>query len=383
LSRYRELGVDVKKKGIESFKQVVDNHYPGAFCVIQRDPESPGKGIVLHTDSAGSKPIAAYIGYRETSDPVWFGGLAQDALAMNINDIVCVAAKPVSFVDYIAFNTLLIDRTELLPALAKGFKGCLTVLEAEGRPVLFGGGETADLPDLLRTLDVCVTMFGRVALKKVVSGERIQPGDKIIGVRSGGRIRYEEGVSSGIMSNGHTLARCSLLKPEYVQRYPEVSHPSTGRYTGRYSFDDHVDLLDTTVGEALLSPTRLFSPIAQRVLERYESSIHGMVHNTGGGNTKCLRLGKGIRYTKNMPEPDPIFTLIQGESGVSWREMYQDFNMGVGFEFIVDPAVAEDVLSVIEGFGVGASIIGECSSSAQGNQLVLNSQHGRYVYTST
>jgi phosphoribosylformylglycinamidine cyclo-ligase len=381
LSRYEELGVDVKKKGIESFKKVVDNLYPDAFCVIQRDPDYPDTGLVVHTDSAGSKPIMAYIGYRETGDPKWFSGLAQDALAMNINDLVCVGADPVSFVDYVTFNTLLINRVEMLAALSDGFGYCLKVLDDEGTPVLFAGGETADLPDLLRTLDVCVTMFGRVPLSKVVSGDAIKPGDKIIGVRSGGKIRYEKGLNSGIMSNGHTLARSCLMKPEYVEKYPEISHPARGRYTGRFGFDDYLDELDCTVGEALLCPTRLFSPVALKVLEKHGGAVHGMVHNTGGGNTKCLRLGKGISYVKEMPGHDPVFELIQRESGVEWHEMYQDFNMGVGFELIVDPDSAEDVLSVVEGFGVETSVVGYCEESKDGNKLTIESHSGRFEYS--
>lgn len=380
MSRYEKLGVDVKKKGIEHFKQVISNLYPDAFCVVQRDPDYPDTGLVVHTDSAGSKPIMAYICYRETGDADWFSGLAQDALAMNINDLVCVGAKPVSFVDYVAFNTLLIKRVDMLRALSEGFGACLKILEDENAPVLFAGGETADLPDLLRTLDVCVTMFGRVPLNKVITGDEIKPGDKIIGVRSGGKIRYETGINSGIMSNGHTLARSCLMKTEYVAKYPEISHPARGRYTGRYSYDDYVDELGSTVGEALLCPTRLFSPIALKVFEKHGSMVHGMVHNTGGGNTKCLRLGKGIRYVKEMPPHDPVFDLIQRESGVEWREMYQDFNMGVGFEFIVDPEAAEDILSVVEGYGVDAQVIGRCEASESGNKLELKSGKGRFEY---
>jgi len=381
LSRYEALGVDVKKKGIESFKQVVTNLYPEAFCVVQRDPDYPDTGLVVHTDSAGSKPIMAYICYRETGDAEWFGGLAQDSVAMNINDLVCVGAKPISFVDYVAFNTLLIKRVDMLKALSDGFGGCLDLLEKEGTPVLFAGGETADLPDLLRTLDVCVTMFGRVRLSKVVTGKMIKPGDKIIGVRSGGKIRYEKGENSGIMSNGHTLARSCLMKPDYVEKYPEISHPARGRYTGRYSYDDYIDELGSTVGEALLSPTRLFSPIALKVLEKYGSDIHGMVHNTGGGNTKCLRLGNGIQYVKKMPPHDPIFNLIHRESGVEWREMYQDFNMGVGFEFIVDYSIADDVLATVEQYSVGVSVIGECKESKKENTLIIESANGKYSYS--
>ena len=381
MSRYEELGVDIKKKGIESFKSVVENLYPDAFCVIQRDPAYPDMGLVTHTDSAGSKPIMSYINYKETGDASWFTGLAQDALAMNINDLVCVGADPVTFVDYVAFNTLLIDRVELLKALSAGFGECLDVLKKEKTPVMFAGGETADLPDLLRTLDVCVTMFGRMPLDKVISGDKISPGDVIIGVRSGGKIRYEKGENSGIMSNGQTLARACLMTPDYVGKYPEISHPARGRYTGRFKYDDYVDELGSTVSEALLSPTRLFSPIVLKVLEDHHVAVHGMVHNTGGGNTKCLRMGKGIHYVKDsMPDPDPIFELIKKESGVTWEEMYQDFSMGVGFEFIVAPESAEDILSVIEGYGVGASIIGKCLEAGEGNILRIESSKGSYSY---
>ncbi len=381
MSRYEELGVDVKKKGIESFKSVITNLYPGAFCVIQRDPADPDLGLVTHTDSAGSKPIMAYINYKETGDASWFNGLPQDALAMNINDLVCVGADPVTFVDYVAFNTLVIERVGMLAALSNGFGSCLNVLESEGTPVLFAGGETADLPDLVRTLDVSVTMFGRAPLSNIITGAKIKPGDIIVGVRSGGKIRYEKGENSGIMSNGHTLARSSLITPEYVGKYPEISHPAKGRYTGPYKYDDYVDSLGSEVGEALLCPTRLFSPIAFKVLEKHRKDIHGMVHNTGGGNTKCIRLGEKVNYVKDsMPEPDPIFNLIQKESGVTWQEMYQDFNMGVGFEFIVSPDVAEDILSIVEGFGVGASIIGRCTESNGANGLKIESSKGSFSY---
>jgi phosphoribosylformylglycinamidine cyclo-ligase len=381
LSRYQELGVDVKKPGIERFNEFIDNLYPGAFCVIQRDPANPEMGMVLHTDSAGSKPIQAYLTYRETGNASIFGGLAQDSLAMNINDVLCVGADPVSFVDYIAFNTIIIDRAKMLVAIADGFNKCKKTLREEGVPIGFAGGETADLPDLLRTLDVCVTMFARIQLDKVVSGKEIKPGDVIVGVRSGGKIRYERGINSGIMSNGHTLARASLLTPTYLEKYPEISHPSRGRYVGKYTIEDYLEELGMTIGEALLSPTRLYAPLAAEVLRKIDNKVHGMVHNTGGGQTKCLRIGHNIRYVKNsLPEPDPIFNLIQREAEVEWREMYQDFNTGVGFEFIVDPSVVDEVLSVVEKFGAETQVIGHCEKGHEKNSLVHSSMHGRFLY---
>ena len=380
-SRYRELGVDVSKPGVERFKGGIDDLFPGAFCVVYRDPSDTSMGLILHTDSAGSKPIQAYLMYKETGEAFWLRGLAQDALAMNINDILCVGAEPVSFVDYVAYNPLNIDRVEMLTALADGFAECKKVLADEGSPIAFAGGETADLPDLLRTLDVCVTIHGRVKLNKVISGEAVKPGDVIIGLRSGGKTRFEKRVNSGIMSNGHTLARTSLLSPSYLEKYPEISHPSKGRYTGRFRLYDTPPGLDESVGEALLHPTRLFSPIASAILKDVGEGVHGMVHNTGGGQTKCLRLGRNIRYVKdNLPEPDPVFQLIKGESGVEWREMYQDFNMGVGFEITVDQRHVERVLHVTEGFGVGAQVIGRCEKSSGKNLLEIRSPYGDFRF---
>jgi len=373
--------VDVRKPGIERFKGAIENLYPGAFCVVQRDPSDASMGHVLHTDSAGSKPIQAYLMYKETGDASWFRGLAQDALAMNINDVLCVGAEPVSFVDYVAYNPLSIDRVAMLGALAEGFAECKELLAREGSPVAFAGGETADLPDLLRTLDVCVTLYGRVELSRVVTGDAVKSGDVIIGLRSGGPCRFEKGQNSGIMSNGHTLARTCLLSAKYLEKYPEISHPSRGRYTGRFKLGDEPNGLGSSVGEALLSPTRLFAPVAAAVLRKVDEGVHGMVHNTGGGQTKCLRVGHGVKYVKDsLPEPDPIFHLIQREAGVEWREMYQDFNMGVGFEFIVDPGSAEEVRRVADGFGLGAQVIGRCEKGAGDNTLEIHSRFGGFLY---
>ena len=380
-SRYRDLGVDVKKEGIDVFKGAVDDLHPGAFCVITRDPGNPGMGLVTHTDSAGSKPIVGYLCWRETGNPVWFEGLAQDVVAMNVDDLLCVAAEPITFVDYVAYNTILIDRVQLLSALARGFTDCFETMAGQGMRVLFGGGETADLPDQMRTLDVNGAVFGRVELDKVITGERILPGDIVVGLRSGGEVNYERETNSGIMCNGVTLARNCLLKHEYLERYPELAHPGKGRFTGRYSYDDHPDELGMSVGEALLSPTRIFAPIAAEVLEEVGADVHGMVHNTGGGQTKCLRLGKGVRYVKDsLPEPDPIFRLIQREGDVTWREMYEDFNMGVGFEFIVAPEVVDDVLRVAEGYGIGVQAVGRCEEGDEENNLVIESSRGRFLY---
>ncbi len=381
MSRYKELGVDVRKKGIKAFESVVDNLFPRAFCVVTTDPDDPRVGLVAHTDSAGSKPIVSYLCWRESGDPSWFEGLARDVVAMNVDDLLCVAARPIVFIDLVSFNTLLIDRVQLLSALSKGFAECFGMLAGQGMRILFGGGETADVPDQLRTLDVAGALFGRVDLDGVVTGERVEPGDVIVGLRSGGPVNYERGLNSGLMCNGLTLARNCLLKHEYLGRYPELAHTGRGRYTGRFGFDEYVDELGMTIGKALTCPTRIFAPIAAEVLEKIGDSVHGMVHNTGGGQTKCLRLGDGTHYVKDLlPEPDPIFALIQREASVEWREMYEDFNMGVGFEFVVDPDSSEEVLRVADGFGIDAQVVGRCERGGKENSLVIESEYGKFSY---
>ena len=382
-TKYAESGVDVKKRGIESFKRTLDNLFPEAFCVISEDPDFSGYGLVTHSDGAGSKPVQAYLHWRETGDLSWFKGLAQDVIAMNLDDIICVGASPLNFVDYISVNPLKVDKIGVLKALSSGFEECLKLLADQGVRILFSGGETADLPDQLRTLDIAVTMNGRVELSKVLTGEKIKPGDVIIGFRSGGKTKYENEENSGIMCNGLTLARLCLMHKSYQEKYPEILESADNKrsYYGRFKFDDYVDELDMTVGEALLSPTRLYAPVILRIIERFGAYISGMVHNTGGGQTKCLRIGRNIHYIKDdLFKPDPIFALIQRESGESWKAMFENYNMGVGFEIIAKPEVADDIISLSERYNLEAKIIGVCKKSSGENKLTIKSSYGVFHY---
>jgi len=382
-TKYAESGVDVRKRGVEAFRDVLDNLFPDAFCVISEDPHAPGYGMVTHVDGAGSKPVQAYLHWRETGEINWFKGLAQDALAMNIDDIICVGALPINFVDYIAINPFRVDKIGALKALSLGFKESLEVLESQSVKVLFSGGETADLPDQLRTLDIAVAMNGRVKLCEALTGVEVKPGDVIIGFRSGGKTKYERKENSGIMCNGLTLARLCLMHKSYQEKYPEILEASDGgrTYYGRFRLDDYIDDLGMTVGEALLSPTRLYAPVILKIIERFGEHISGMVHNTGGGQTKCLRIGRNIHYIKDdLFEPDPIFLLIQRESGESWRAMFENYNMGVGFEIIAKPEAADDIISLSEKFGLEAKIVGACGKSSGGNKLTIKSSHGVLHY---
>ncbi len=380
-SKYAETGVDVRKRGIETFKEALDELYPQAFCVVTRDPDMPEWGLVTHTDSAGSKPVQAYLHWKETGEIRWFKGLAQDVIAMNLDDIICVGAKPVNFVDYIAVNPFKIPKGELLKTINEGFKECLSLLEEYGLKTAFSGGETADMPDQLRTLDISGTINGRVRLSEVITGDRIKPGDLIVGLRSGGKTRYENFENSGIMCNGLTLARLCLMDKEYQRAYPEISTEERGYY-GRFKFDQYLDELGMTVGEAILSPTRLFAPVVWEMLTTYGPHISGLVHNTAGGQTKCLRIGRNIHYVKdNLFEADPIFHLIRRESGESWRGMFESYNMGVGFEVIADGEYAEELIAIPERYGLEAKVIGRCERSDGKNKLTIISPYGKFRYS--
>lgn len=380
-SKYAEVGIDVRKKGIEVFKPSLESLFPKAFCPVIRDPKFRKYGMVLHTDGAGSKPLQNYLHWRETGENRWFRGIAYDVLAMNIDDVMCVGAAPLGFVDYVAVNRSRVPKEELLSALNTGFKECFATLRRYGIKISFLGGETADLPDQLRTVDVSGTVSARVELSKVISGEKIKPGDVIVGLRSGARTKYERQENSGIMCNGITLARHCLMKSEYARKYPELKDPNSKGYYGRFAFNDYLDELEMTIGEAILSPTRIFAPVIARILEKHGKQVTGLVHNTGGGQTKCLRLGKNVHYLKNdLIEPDPIFRLIQREAKVSWREMFEDFNMGVGFEIITRKKGVEEILDVAERVGLGAKVIGRCDKSYGKNKLTIRSEFGKFEY---
>lgn len=382
MSKYAKLGVDVKKKGVEVFQSLLDNLYPKAFCVINQDPNFPDYVECMHTDDAGSKPIQSYLHWKENGNPECFKGLAQDVLAMNLDDVACVGAleSPV-FVDYVALNPLRLPKQEVLKALSQGFKECLDFLRKNGIIIRFAGGETADLPDQVKTLEVSGTVHTKAKKGDVLTGAEIEEGDVIIGLRSGGKTKYEKRENSGIMCNFITLARHCLMKKEYEERYPEIGSSCGEGYYGRFRYDEFLSELGMTVGEAVLSPTRIFTPVIQEMLKKFRPHLKGLVHNTGGGQTKCLRLGENVHYIKdNLPEPDAIFRLIQKESKETWRNMYRGGNMGIGIEVIVDKEAADDVLSVPERFGLGAQIIGRCEKSMEGNKLTIHSPFGKFHY---
>lgn len=378
MSKYAMLGVDVDKRGVEVFKTVIESLYKFSFTPIVRNPLDPRYGFILHVDGVGSKPIVSYIYWRETGDMGWFKSLAHDATAMNIDDVACVGAEPLCLADYVALNKGRVPRESLLKTLRDGFTETLATLKSLGVSMVLAGGETADLPDQVKTLDVSAAVLGVVRLEEAITCEGIGDGDVIVGLRSGGRVKYEGMENSGIMCNGITLARHSLLKREYLLKYPEIGE---GGYYGRYAVDDYVDELGMTIGEAILSPSRIYTPVILKILERNRGCIKALIHNTGGGLTKSLNVGSNIHYVKdNLPDPDPIFHLIQRESREDWYHMYRNFNMGVGFEVVCSADAVDDVIGICEGFGLKAQAIGRCRRTPGPNMVTIHSRFGRFRY---
>ncbi|MEM1546184.1 MAG: AIR synthase-related protein [Candidatus Methanomethylicia archaeon] len=379
MSKYAMFGVDANKSGVNVFKSIIENLYRFSFTPIIRNPLDSSYGFVMHVDGVGSKPIVSYIYWRETGDMKWFKSLAYDAVAMNIDDIVCVGAIPICLVDYVSLNKSIVPREKLLEAIRNGFIEVLNTLKDLNVNIVLAGGETADLPDQVRTLDLSATILGIVKLERVVTCENIMDGDVIIGLRSGGRIKYESMENSGIMCNGVTLARHSLLKNDYLVKYPEIGR-GIGYY-GRYRIDEYLDEVGMTIGEAILSPSRIYTPIILKILEKEEANVKALIHNTGGGLTKCLNVGFNIHYVKNnLPDPDPIFHVIQRESREDWYYMYRDFNMGIGFEVVCSAEATDNIIDICEGFGLEAQVIGKCEKARGSNMVTIHSRYGRFRY---
>jgi phosphoribosylformylglycinamidine cyclo-ligase len=381
-SRYERTGVDVHKKGIEVFQSTIRNIFPRAFCVVTPDPDFPEYGLILHKDGTGSKPITNWLLSKEFGNNNYFKSIANDAIAMNIDDTDCVDSKPLSFVDGILINQFTTPKTEFCNVLNEGIKESLDMLKRYDINLYFGGGETEDVPDQIRTVAVLGTIVARVKLEDAIKGDKIEPGNYIVGARSGGKAIYEDKENSGLMCNGVTLARHCLIHHDYEIKYPEIRDPKGSPYTGRFKLDQHLDEVGTTPREVLTSPTRIFSPITKKILEHYKDDITGIVHNTQEGQTKILKLGKNIHYIKsNLSKPDSIFYLIQKESGEPWREMFLDFNCGIGMEYIVkNLETAEGIISIAESFGVDAKLLGNKRKSDGSNKLTIHTEFGKLTY---
>lgn len=391
LSQYEELGVDPVKESVRRiFGGCVDNDYPGAFVNIVYDPENPGQVFTQHMDGDVSKFVQRLLVCLETGNIEVVRGAVDDALQMNLGDIAAsgfVFGKIV-VTDVININQANVPKDKIIEQIALRFKELINLYRTYGFRIYFLGGETADLPDQVKSVAFDVAVSARAKKSEIISGN-VSPGDKIYGFASDGRANWENEENSGIMSNGLTLARISTMWKGYTCKYPYLIRKG-GAYNGYYKVGDRADLggMDGSivVSQALISPTRQWAILIRLLLEELKNRgiyhmLHGISLNTGGGATKIGHVGSGILYRKRMPYPPPIFQLIQRETRELWRNMYQTFNCGIGIDIVGenDPAFETALCRVSQETGVRLHKIGSCKQhKGQGNRVVLKTPFGLF-----
>lgn len=386
-NRYANRGVSHQKEDVHNAIQNIDKGlYPKAFCKIIPDylTNSDKHCIVMHADGAGTKSSLAYMYWKETGDLSVWKGIAQDAIIMNIDDLLCVGAT-----DNILLSSTIGRNKNLIPGkviaeIINGTEQIVADLNKHGVNIITTGGETADVGDLVRTIIVDSTVTARMKRKNVIDNANIQPGDCIVGLASFGQANYENQYNSGIGSNGLTSARHDVLSKYVAEKYPESydnNIPENLIYTGSKKMTDKIKNLSTDIGKLVLSPTRTYAPIIKEVLNKLSNKdIHGMVHCSGGAQTKVLHFIDNLKVIKdNMFIIPPLFKLIQEESKTDWREMYQVFNMGHRMEIYLNPKHAQAIIDISKSFGVDAKIIGHVEKSTK-KELHIFSDVGHFQY---
>ncbi len=386
-SRYGLRGVSSAKEDVHKAIEKVDKGlFPKAFCKIVPDhlAGSAEHCVVMHADGAGTKSALAYAYWRETGDISVWRGIAQDAVVMNLDDLLCVGATGnILLSSTIGRNKRLVPG-EVIAELINGTEEFLQQMRGLGIDIRSTGGETADVGDLVRTVIVDSTVACRMRRDEVVDNARIRPGDAVVGLASYGQASYESSYNAGMGSNGLTSARHDIFHNELARKYPETFDPATPAelvYSGQAALTEPLEGTPLDHGKAVLSPTRTYAPVIREVLARMRDSVHGMVHCSGGGQTKVLHFIEGLRVVKDnlLPVP-PLFSAIQRMSGTPWREMYTVFNMGHRMEIYVPAEAAEEVVSIAEGFGIAAQVVGRVEA-AEGKEVVIAGPQGQYQYT--
>ena len=368
--RYQARGVSSDKKEVHAVVDSMDRGlFPGAFCKVTEDhlTGDPAKCNLIHADGSGTKSILAYLHYRETGDPMVFRGIAQDSIVMNVDDLLCVGATGRILLSSTVNRNARNFPGEVLAELIQGTEDFLQSLREYGVDIVSGGGETADVGDLTGTVTVDSNAVAIMDRNQVVDNSQIRPGLAIIGMASYGRSIYEKIENSGIASNGLTSARHDLLSPHYRERFPETFDPATDPeivYCGPHRMQDPLPDSNMTVGQALLSPTRTYAPVMQKLLTSHREKILGLVHCSGGGQTKCIRFGESVHFIKDnlLPVP-PVFREIQKVSGTSTKEMHQVFNMGHRMEIYCQPTDVDAILADIEPFAIHSQVVGRTEAS--------------------
>ena len=384
--RYNLRGVSASKEDVHNaIKNIDKGIFPKAFCkiipdILGGDPEYCN---IMHADGAGTKSSLAYMYWKETGDLGVWRGIAQDALIMNIDDLLCVGATDNILVSStIGRNKLLVPR-EVISAIINGTEELLAELRDLGVNAYSTGGETADVGDLVRTIIVDSTVTCRMKRKDVISNGNIRPGDVIVGLSSYGQASYEKSYNGGMGSNGLTSARHDVFGKYLATKYPESydnAVPDELVYSGALKLTDKIAELGIDAGKLVLSPTRTYAPVIKKLLDEMRSQIHGMVHCSGGAQTKIMHFVEKMKVVKNnlFPVP-PLFNIIQEQSGTDWHEMYKVFNMGHRMEIYVDSSNAQKVIEISHSFGIDAQIVGYTEASDR-NELIIESDKGRFEY---
>ena len=385
--RYAQRGVSASKEDVhQAIKNVDKGLFPKAFCKIVPDhlTGSQDHCVVMHADGAGTKSSLAYMYWKETGDLSVWKGIAQDALIMNIDDLLCVGATGnILLSSTIGRNKNLIPG-EVISAIINGTEELLQDLRDHGLDIYSTGGETADVGDLVRTIIVDSTVVSRMRRSEVIDNANIRPGDVIVGLSSSGQTSYESGYNGGMGSNGLTSARHDVFKHLLAQQYPESYDPAVPRelvYSGTVGLTDAVAGSPLDAGKLVLSPTRTYAPVIKALLDQIDRNlIHGMVHCSGGAQTKVLHFVEGVHVIKdNLFEIPPLFDLIQKESGTDWKEMYKVFNMGHRMEIYLPETIAQQVIDLAAAFNLDARIIGRVEADP-GTRLTIESPQGTYHY---
>jgi phosphoribosylformylglycinamidine cyclo-ligase len=385
--RYMQRGVSATKEDVHNaIKNVDKGIFPRAFCKIIPDllGDDPEYCNIMHADGAGTKSSLAYIYWKETGDLSVWKGVAQDAIVMNTDDLLCVGATDnILFSSTIGRNKSLIPG-EVIAALINGAEEVLEMLRSNGINIKSTGGETADLGDLVRTIVVDSTVTARMRKADVITNEGIIPGDVIVGLSSFGQASYEDQYNGGMGSNGLTSARHDVFSKIYAEKYPESydgNIPSELCYSGNFLLTDRIPGVPINIGQLVLSPTRTYVPVFKRILDEFRNEIHGIIHCSGGAQTKVLHFIKNLHVIKNnLFNAPPLFDLIQKESGTPWKKIYKVFNMGHRMEIYLPERYAHEIISISESFNVEAKTVGYVET-AKDPKLTISSDYGNFVYT--
>ncbi len=386
-NRYMKRGVSAAKEDVHAaIKNIDKGLFPRAFCKIIPDILGGDEEYcnIMHADGAGTKSSLAYVYWRETGDLSVWKGIAQDALIMNIDDLLCVGAVDNILVSSTIGRNKLLIPSEVISAIINGTDELMAELRALGIGVYGTGGETADVGDLVRTIIVDSTVTCRMRRADVIDNANICAGDVIVGLSSSGQATYEKSYNGGMGSNGLTSARHDMFAKYIAEKYPESfdrAVPDELVYSGSLRLTDIVEGTGVTAGQLVLSPTRTYAPVVKKLLDALRPKIHGMIHCTGGAQTKVLHfIDDRCRVVKdNLFALPPLFKTIQEQSGTDWREMYRVFNMGHRMEVYLPEEYAEEVISISRSFNIDAQIIGHVEPS-ESKELIIRSEYGEYKY---